>query len=755
MITISSGLKTALKTAGRELKGLVTDGIDPITGLDDLQGIRIQADSSFCKVVMRECNFKYFGSHTYLGSTVNVKIGANVSGTAEYIDYGDFIVVEEKTDVASGIVTAKAYDHMQDALKEWGLTSPLAYPTTLLGLLQAICTELTWTLATTTFPNSALPIASDLFINQGMTYKEILEMIAEASGSIIYFDEDGELNLRQPSATVLETLTTSNLKTLKIEALYGELNTLVLSRMPQEDNIIQEDAGSIATYGINEFKIVNNYIVDSDRETYITPIWDVMKLLKYYPTETNTVGLGYFEIGDRIKVTNLAGEEFETVITSIDTNLQGGLSETLKSLRPEKTTTPYASAGYIGKTIKNTQIIVDKVEGEITSINEVLATVASIPRQSTAPESPSTNDLWLDTDDNIIYIWDGSTWQPTAISPSTLESYYTKTETDAQIVLTSDEIVSQVASQYTTQTIFNDRVTGVETLADMANTNAQNAQADADANAIAIENTVQDISTLTQSVSELDLSIQSQGGINSLKNSSGLKGTLTEWQEFNGAGALLDARNTALIDQTSDTIANTESGSGFKIINQFIVQTIPTLIGNSYTYYCKFKKDCTTNISITGVLGVTEITAVDYVDDEWSIFKLVFTATDNNTRISIENTTVGGYCIIADSVVKLGDCNNWVQAPNEVYGANFKFDKDGFQITSLTDTFKSEMSNTQFAVYDTAGGSDKTIMNVSKDEAKITKLTAQEEFVIRRYEDPESSVRFIPTATGLMIVVND
>jgi hypothetical protein len=50
-------------------------------------------------------------------------------------------------------------------------------------------------------------------------------------------------------------------------------------------------------------------------------------------------------------------------------------------------------------------------------------------------------------------------------------------------------------------------------------------------------------------------------------------------------------------------------------------------------------------------------------------------------------------------------------------------------------------------------------MYVSKDACMVTNLTAQDEFIVRQYGEVggevAKSARFIPTDTGLMIVIND
>jgi len=734
MRTVSADFKTAIKTAGRQLKAYITDSVDEITEADDLQSFSIVAEGSLCRTVMRQASAVYCGNHSYLDDYVNLGVGVVLPSTStEYLDYGAFKVVEVTQDVASGITTAKLYDRMYEALQKYELEP--SYPITTFELVESICTELGWTLAVTSFPNDDISITSDIFENSDFNYRDVLNMIAEASGSIILFDEDDELTFKQVSGTVLETLTSSNLMSLKLEPVYGELNSVVLSRSPQEDNIAETNDASVTTYGLNEFKIVNNLIVDSDRETYITPIYDELEGIMYYPFEADTEGLGYFEIGDRIKVTDLASTEYEVLIMEMSIRVAGGLIETIKAKAPEKSVTDYDYAGIIGKTIKNTQIIVNKQEGEIEILNSEMETVISIPRQSTAPTSPELNDLWIDTDDDIMYIWDGSTWNATGLTTEDLTNYYTKDETLTEISTTADSInASVIATQ----------------------TSASTAQALAEENSEDITAVQSQVADLELTSEDLTLKIEETGGTNLLKNSTGLKGSLEEWQEYTD-GVLDDEDNDGTIVQTSNVEENTESGSAIRIDEQFIIQTLSTIIGETYTLYFRFNKLGDLDLTITGVIGDIEVTAGDYVDETWAVFKYEFTASSINTVIVLSNVSsgVGSYAIISDAICRMGYLNGWEQAPNEVYGNGYRFDKDGLTITSLESQFKAVLDNVKLGIYDTSSGTDRIMALFSTSAGLITSLVAQDELVLQRYENSDKSTRFIPTSTGCMITVND
>lgn len=631
----------------------------------------------------------------------------------EAIDYGMFWVVSEEVDQVTGVTTAKCFDQMYFANEQYGLTP--TYPLTLFEFVEDICTELGWTLGVASFPNDDISLTAELFSESKLTYRQILDMVAEASGSIIYFSNN-ELLFRQVEiSTAGETLGLADMFSVKLENKYTDINQLVGSRMPQEDNVLVKDDANIALNGIKEIRIVNNYIIDDDRETYLPVIFAELLGLNFYPCECRTVGLGYFEIGDRISVPNSAGTGHHIVVMEYEIVMDGALRETLKCFSPDLTYTNTSYAGIIGQAIKNTEIIVNKQQGEIDLINLEIADIPSIPKQAEPPESPETNDLYMDTDDNLIYRYDGTGWVASGIS-------------GAEFSLTTSAINSTV-------TDLSGLVSALEVTAD---TNSED-----------IETLTGSVSDLEQTATALELSIEQLGGVNLLKNSVGLKGTIEEWQELDGNGDPLDADNDGTIVQTSDVELNSESGSAISITDQYILQTINTIEGELYTVYCRFKKTDTTNVNITGI-GDVELAGDD---DVWTVFKYQFTAGGSSTTIKFITGALVT-CVLTDMVVKIGDCSGWTPAPNEVYGANYRFDKDGFQITSLTDTFKSLLDNTKFAVYDTAGG-DRIIMYVSKDQALITQATLQEQLTVQRYENSASALRIIPVDDGAFFVIND
>ena len=208
----------------------------------------------------------------------------------------------------------------------------------------------------------------DLWENiEGITYRDIFQQIAQATGSTCIIHDDKVYF--KPLTETSENLTYDNMFKLKLEALYGDINSVVLSRTPMVgEDIGKQNEASVQTNGLTEFKIENNEIIDKDRENAITPIFDALSGISYYPFEATTEGLGWYEIGDNITIVNDLGEEFKTSLFNYSITIDGSVKETLKTTAETKTQTQYQYANTVTKQLKNTELIVNKQEQYIKSI---------------------------------------------------------------------------------------------------------------------------------------------------------------------------------------------------------------------------------------------------------------------------------------------------------------------------------------------------------------------------------------------------
>ena len=235
------------------------------------------------------------------------------------------------------------------------------------NLFRQIGTRFGLTIIPTNVPNVNYSITEDLYAKiSNINYRDIIAEIAGATASLATVNGT-EIQLRPIEMNSAETLTYNNLKKAKLEPKYGPINSVVLARTPAEDNIVVTDDESVIENGLTELKLANNEILDDDRELLAQPILDAVDGFYFYPFEITTEGHGWYEVGDRLTITD-GTNAWEIIISSITLTIGPGLKEIIKGVAPTETKTNYALAGGITKTIYNTEIKVDKQGQTIESI---------------------------------------------------------------------------------------------------------------------------------------------------------------------------------------------------------------------------------------------------------------------------------------------------------------------------------------------------------------------------------------------------
>lgn len=274
-------------------------------------------------------------------------------------------------------------------------------------------------------------------------------------------DEDGHNVFQCPSMNA-ETVTLAS--ETHITDLY-----VIVGRNDYRTFKPQLEAGSTATdfepfkaVGVIEVKLANNEILDDDRQSLAQPLLNASDGFEFYPSTTNTIGLGWIEVGDRIRVVDDSGNTYETIITDSQLTIDGGVKEILTSTAPQETQTNYALAGGITKTVYNTEIKVDKQRREIQSIveeqiqfkNEVMSNFSSIVQNIssivTSIQNSGGNNLiknsamYAKDEDGIPINWTFSETGTWATTPSADAS--ANGSLSGQVIKLAGETVSQVVT---------------------------------------------------------------------------------------------------------------------------------------------------------------------------------------------------------------------------------------------------------------------------------------------------------------------
>ena len=302
------------------------------------------------------------------------KFGVKAPGDTDYsyLEYGTHIVKEKKFDEEQDTILLECYDLMLLSMVPYDLV--VEYPVTVAGYLDAICTRFGWAKRYTTFVNSNVVIEEEKY-DASYTFRDVLDEIAQVAAGIIAFVGD-ELDIIYPTDSG-ETIDSSNLKTLKMGESYGPVNSVVLSRSPQEDNIYRQDDDSISTYGLTEIRIENNQIIDSHREDFIEGIFGALFGLQFEMYELESFGIGYLKLGDFFTLQTPDGENHTALMLRDDLQITQGLSETIRLEAPEATEADYSAASETDRVLNKTILKVDKQAQEITALVSKTENIAS------------------------------------------------------------------------------------------------------------------------------------------------------------------------------------------------------------------------------------------------------------------------------------------------------------------------------------------------------------------------------------------
>lgn len=343
-------LKTVMKCLNIELDGELLEETSAIVGLaiagKAVAGIGEVADDNTIK---------------------SPKFGVKAPGDTDYsyIEYGTYLIKKTERDEDSKNISIECYDLMLQSMIPYDLALDYSQGVTVKDFLDAICDRLGWAKGYTTFYNCDVLIDEEKY-DRSDTFRDVLDDIAEVAGGMIGFVDDA-LTVIYPTRSG-EVIDEESLKSLTIGKKYGPINSVVLSRTPQEDNIYRQDTYSIEKNGLTEIRIENNQIIDTHREDFMDGICNALYGLSFELYELESFGIGYLNFGEFFTIKTADGVEHKALMLCDDLQITQGVKEESKLEEPSATATDYSAASETDKTLRKTILRVDKQENQITAL---------------------------------------------------------------------------------------------------------------------------------------------------------------------------------------------------------------------------------------------------------------------------------------------------------------------------------------------------------------------------------------------------
>lgn len=391
MKNVSESFKEAIKQYGRQIDVIIEyteNGIEKFLDVDTLFSVTPIVNSNLLKSVMKQLDFES-SVKVPKGTWINVRFGVSIEKGLtvqevhqmrvdrlnstevrmlqgfEYINLGQYMVAEEPEYNADTLsYSHKCFDRMIFAMQDYEPLN-IVYPITIKNFLYALANKLKIGVANTTFYNQDRMIQNELYEGLGYTYRDVLDEIAQATGSIICINDNNKLEVRYLNNTN-ETIDEDFLKDVNVtmKEKYGTINTIVLSRSAGADNIYYPE-----TLPENpvEIKIEDNQIMNwNDRSDYLPELYQALNGIEYYVNDFKSTGITYLEVGDKYNI-QIGENTYNCVLLNDEIDITQGLEEQIYTDMPEQSQTDYKKADKTDQKINQTNLTVDKQNQQINA----------------------------------------------------------------------------------------------------------------------------------------------------------------------------------------------------------------------------------------------------------------------------------------------------------------------------------------------------------------------------------------------------
>lgn len=435
--------------------------------------MRYYFDGALYRSVMRCLEVKLIGNQSekarkgyFLG-----EIGLTLThpeGDSIKIKYGSFCIAEEpEYDAAQNLTSIIAYDGLYPSMKPYDI-SLWKQGITLKEFLVAILKqcEIPYDAdSLSLMANADKVITSEKYLDiendsteAAYTYRDILDEIAKASGVTFAFKNSlggnpAKLYAIKPTESGY-VIDESNLRSVTIGAKYGPVKGVVLSREPQEDNVIYPSnlTDSQTAVKISNVELIEDSSNDEYRKQFAKGIYDNVTGTEYYLYELDSFGIGFLNFGDifTLKVCERTNgtigdeKEYKTIFMRTDMTVSQGVKEKSKLEAPQVTSTDYSAAESASdKLLKKTMIKVDKQEQRITALVKESDDKYSEFTQTINGIKGEIVDTKNDLEAKITATAEAATSQYTALKTEVEENYVANS--------TYNTFVNQTAEKFSTQ----------------------------------------------------------------------------------------------------------------------------------------------------------------------------------------------------------------------------------------------------------------------------------------------------------------
>lgn len=265
------------------------------------------------------------------------------------------------------------------------------------------------------FPNSDLELNEEPYLEEGISNRNVIQIIAQAGASAVITDCNDIFYFKWFEDTTYEVKDWIELTTEKEHT--NSINCVVLGRGDVEDNVYYPEN----VENQHEFRIDNNYILDPQdtagdddlRYTTIKPIYERVNGFSYLIFNMRSQSIDNklsIQLGQKVKFIDIWGNELEAYVMTKKINYLGGVLEkddnyeiTLSAEEISESSTNLSYSSNIKNDVLRVERKADKNSGEISdTIEKVENNVTQISNLTlkTNEISASVTDVKNESDEN-------------------------------------------------------------------------------------------------------------------------------------------------------------------------------------------------------------------------------------------------------------------------------------------------------------------------------------------------------------------
>lgn len=356
-------------------------------------------------------------------NTINFENKASYGNESVTKNYGEYNLKETPTfNADTQTYTYQFYDNFLKFMIPYKPIE-ISYPCSVLDFTKKLIQTLGFTCNITYLPNGTNTIASDIYKDINMTYRDVLEDIGKATFTLFEMDnkEVKVCNFKEDEVIIDDDLLMN--KNIAFDKKNGAFNTIILSRSADSDNLSKSNPVDLAddlkvAYKISDCQMLN----DNNRGDFIDDILDKLYGIEYYVYDTQLVGYGGFKPLQKVKFVTGGNTYISYVMSNEEIITQGyeeyinapemsGVEQDYKTTdiddrrlqsvslivdKQGKTITAQAKdIGELNSKTAQLRLDVDKIEGEITEIADITTTSEGVGTISVLKVAKDSEPIYL------------------------------------------------------------------------------------------------------------------------------------------------------------------------------------------------------------------------------------------------------------------------------------------------------------------------------------------------------------------------